>query len=139
MSATALQADALHKTLSDGLNDLALRFFAKASTVIDNPWNIAVGADLKMPETVGPRTTLGNFINWYLSNVHKCAHSDPSVAVAFCHVAQLLAAPSSLMRPRILLPVLADAVIRKLKRAGKAERPRLSEVKARRRLPSDGF
>jgi 2-polyprenyl-6-methoxyphenol hydroxylase-like FAD-dependent oxidoreductase len=139
MSATALQAEALHQTLNDGLDDLAPRFFARAARVIDNPWNIAVGGDLKMPETVGPRTTSANLINWYISKVHQCAHSDPAVAVAFCHVAQLLESPSSLMRPRILLPVLTDAVWRKLKPAGKPARPILSEVKPRRGLPSDGF
>lgn len=139
MSVAALQSIALRKVLQRGREDVARRFFRKAAAVIDNPWNIAVGGDLKMPETIGPRSTGSNLINWYISNVHKRAHSDPQVAVAFCHVAQLLASPTTLMRPGILRRVLAGIVGPRLRPSEKNDRSLLRTVEPRRKVPSDGF
>jgi 2-polyprenyl-6-methoxyphenol hydroxylase-like FAD-dependent oxidoreductase len=139
MSVAALQAEALQLALSESENELAPRFFERASAVIDNPWNIAVGADLRMPETVGPRSTASDLINWYISNVHRRAHNDQLVSLAFCKVAQLLAAPSTLVHPSILWRVLADIIIRKLRSDGESARSRLTPVEPSRRLPSDGF
>lgn len=106
MSVAALQASALQETLLEGRQQVRERFFNKASKVIDNPWNIAVGADLKMPETVGPRSPAVNLINWYIGKVHRLAHHDPVAAVSFNRVAQLLDAPTSLMRPSMIVRVL---------------------------------
>jgi hypothetical protein len=74
--------------------------------VVDSPWRIAVGADLRIPETVGPRSKARDFINWYLSKLHKAAHRDPTVSVAFLRTANLVAAPASVMHPKIALRVL---------------------------------
>ncbi len=114
MSVAALQAKTLASVLEAGEENLALRFFRSASKVIDNPWSIAVGGDLKMPETSGLRTASVKFINWYIGNVHKLAHHDPKTAIAFIKVAQLLEEPSTLMRPGLALKVLAAATRRKL-------------------------
>jgi 2-polyprenyl-6-methoxyphenol hydroxylase-like FAD-dependent oxidoreductase len=102
MSSAALQASALRAELKSGTGNLARRFFRKAAQVIDNPWNIAVGGDLKIPETIGPRGPVVKLINWYMSKVHKCAHNDAVVSRAFMRVAQLLDAPGTLMTPGML-------------------------------------
>jgi 2-polyprenyl-6-methoxyphenol hydroxylase-like FAD-dependent oxidoreductase len=117
MSVAALQADALRQVLRGGRNDIACRFFKQAAAVIDNPWNIAVGADLRMPETKGPRTTVGRLINWYMANLHKQAHTDPVAAIAFSRVAQLLELPTTLMRPTIITRVIRGMIRRKLNRS----------------------
>ncbi len=109
MSAAALQAKTLQKELADGRANLAQRFFTRASKVIDTPWNIAVGSDLRMPETVGKRTLAGRIMSWYISKLQRFAHRDADAAVAFLRVAQLLDDPSTLMRPKLVLQVLTGS------------------------------
>jgi 2-polyprenyl-6-methoxyphenol hydroxylase-like FAD-dependent oxidoreductase len=101
MSAAALQAMTLRKCLRNEPRNLAKTFFTEVAAVIDIPWSIAVGNDLRMPEKVGPRTTAGRFTTWYVSKVHKAAHHDSEVSLAFHKVASLLEPPSSLMKPRL--------------------------------------
>jgi 2-polyprenyl-6-methoxyphenol hydroxylase-like FAD-dependent oxidoreductase len=108
MSSAALQAIALKDELKVGLADIAPRFFTAAAKVIDNPWKIAVGGDLKMPETDGRRTLGVKFINWYVSRLHKLGHRDPEAATAFVRVAQMRAAPESILTPRLALKVLLN-------------------------------
>ena len=55
---------------------------------------------------VGPRSKGVDFVNWYLSKLHKAAHRDPVAALAFLRVANLLAPPPSVMHPKIALRVL---------------------------------
>ena len=106
MSVAALEAVELADTLSKGTNHLAGRFFKRAAKVVDMPWAIAVGNDLRMPETVGPRNAGVNFINWYLSKLHRAAHYDSVPALAFHRVGNLLAPPPSVMQPRVVWRVL---------------------------------
>jgi 2-polyprenyl-6-methoxyphenol hydroxylase-like FAD-dependent oxidoreductase len=106
MSVAALEAEELAATLAEGTSNVARRFFKRAGKVVDIPWALAVGNDLRMPETIGPRNAGVNFINWYLSKLHKAAHHDPVPALAFLTVGNLLAAPPSVMRPRVALRVL---------------------------------
>ena len=106
MSVTALEAKLLDDLLTAGHEDLAPRFFRDAAKVIDNPWQIAVGADLKIPETKGRRTLAVRLINRYIDAVHQSAHADPDVAIAFIRVAQLLAPPTSLFAPNLFRRVI---------------------------------
>ena len=100
MTSAAMQAKALGECLQKPGN-LARNFFRKAAAVVDIPWGIAVGADLKIPETVGPRTAMVNFINWYVDKLHRAAHRDAELTIAFHKVANLLAPPPSLLTPRL--------------------------------------
>ena len=106
MSVAALEAVELEKCLSAYNGDLAKTFFRRAAKVVDIPWSIAVGNDLRIPEAVGPRTPAVRFVNWYMSKLHKAAHSDPVPALAFHRVGNLLAPPPSVMHPRVALRVL---------------------------------
>ena len=106
MSVAALEAVALKSALAEGTEGLARRFFLQASKVIDIPWNIAVGNDLRMPEASGPRSSGIKLINAYVAKLHKAAHHDHVVALAFHEVGNLLKPPSHIMRPRIALRVL---------------------------------
>jgi 2-polyprenyl-6-methoxyphenol hydroxylase-like FAD-dependent oxidoreductase len=110
MSVAALQAVELENTLGSGDDDLAWAktFFRRAAKVVDIPWSIAAGSDLRIPETEGPRTVGVKFINWYLSKLHKAAHTDPVAALAFHRVGNLLALPPSIMHPRIAARVLLE-------------------------------
>ncbi|MGH7450036.1 MAG: hypothetical protein ACRENG_01690 [bacterium] len=96
----------LAQTLAEGASNLARRFFTRMAKVVDIPWAIAVGADLRIPEAVGPRSAGVNFVNWYMARLHKAAHDDSALALAFYNVSNLLAPPSSVMNPRNILRVL---------------------------------
>jgi 2-polyprenyl-6-methoxyphenol hydroxylase-like FAD-dependent oxidoreductase len=106
MSVAALEALELQSVLAAEKDDLALRFFARAARVIDIPWSIAVGNDLRMPETKGPRTLPVRLVNAYMAKLHKAAHRDPAVALSFHKVGNLLAPPPSVLHPKIALRVL---------------------------------
>jgi 2-polyprenyl-6-methoxyphenol hydroxylase-like FAD-dependent oxidoreductase len=106
MSVAALETMELKAALSEGTGDLAQRMFQRASKVIDTPWRIAVGNDLRIPEAVGPRTFADRAIHAYLARLHKAAHRDTAVALAFQRVANLLDSPPSLMQPRVAFRVL---------------------------------
>jgi 2-polyprenyl-6-methoxyphenol hydroxylase-like FAD-dependent oxidoreductase len=106
MSVALLEARELETLLASGAENLAPRFFARASKVIDTQWAIAVGSDLRIPEAEGPRPPGLQFKNWYISQLHRAAHTDPACALAFHRVGNLLALPSSILRPRIALRVL---------------------------------
>ncbi len=73
---------------------------------MDIPWRIAVGSDLRIPETIGPRNAGTSFINWYIARLHKAAHRDPEVSVAFLKFPNLLAPLPSIMHPRMAMRVL---------------------------------
>jgi 2-polyprenyl-6-methoxyphenol hydroxylase-like FAD-dependent oxidoreductase len=121
MSVAALQAIELENTLAscDGDLTLAKTFFRRAAKVVEIPWSIAVGADLRIPEAVGRRTASTKFVNWYISKLHRAAHTDPVAALAFHRVGNLLAPPPSIMHPRVAARVLWENL--RLSRNGASE------------------
>lgn len=110
MSVAAQEAleltEALNYTAERDAGGLAREFFGRASKVVDVPWQIAVGNDIRMPETEAPRSASVNLVNWYMGKLLKAAHTDETVALAFHRVLNLVAPPPSLMRPRIASRVL---------------------------------
>ena len=106
MSVAALEAAELDKTLAEGSGNLAQSFFARTAKVVDIPWSIAVGNDLRMKETLGPRGVGVRIMNWYISKLHKAAHLDEALSLAFYKVSNLVAPPLSIMHPRIAMRVL---------------------------------
>jgi len=120
MSVAALESMELQAVLGERTARLAQRFFARASKVVDIPWSIAVGNDLRMPEATGPRTFAVKVINAYMAKLHKAAHHDPVVALSFHKVGNLLAPPPSVMHPRIALRVLFGNLRRRPQHASRA-------------------
>jgi len=76
------------------------------SRVVDIPWSITVGNDVNLSEKRAARPLMAWFISWYISKLLKAARHDPVVTLAFMKVANLFAAPLSLLRPRLALRVL---------------------------------
>ncbi|MEZ5292411.1 MAG: hypothetical protein R2745_15120 [Vicinamibacterales bacterium] len=99
MSVAALEAVALDAALRAGLAGIGPRFFRKAAPIVDTPWMTAAGNDLKMPEAVGKRSLGGRVVNAYMARLHRAAHTDDAVALAFLRVANLIAPPSVLLAP----------------------------------------
>lgn len=106
MSAAALEARALEAALAGGADHLAPRFFRAAGKVADIPWLVATGEDFRYPQVEGKRPPMHGLINRYLGRVHRVATYDPAVCGAFMNVANLLAAPPSVMKPSIMRRVL---------------------------------
>jgi 2-polyprenyl-6-methoxyphenol hydroxylase-like FAD-dependent oxidoreductase len=111
MSVAALEAIELRSALRDGARDLARRFFARTSRVVETPWTVAATNDLRMPEARGRRSPVSGFLNWYMARLLRAAHHDPALAAAFHRVANLLARPRSLMHPRIAMRVLRSGAM----------------------------
>jgi 2-polyprenyl-6-methoxyphenol hydroxylase-like FAD-dependent oxidoreductase len=107
MSVAATEAKALDETFAAGLDGVASRFYARASKIIDIPWLIATGEDLRYPQVEGARPPGSSLVNTYLERVHAAASDDPAVCRKFFDVLNLLAAPSSLMAPAVAWRVLA--------------------------------
>jgi 2-polyprenyl-6-methoxyphenol hydroxylase-like FAD-dependent oxidoreductase len=119
MSVAGLEAQALRECLHDGpAAGLATRFFAKVARIVDIPWGIAVGSDLRFPGVQGARTAKVRFVNAYMARFHVAAAADPVLGRAFLRVVNLMDSPEGLLRPVIALRVLRAS----LRRA--AARPR---------------
>jgi 2-polyprenyl-6-methoxyphenol hydroxylase-like FAD-dependent oxidoreductase len=123
MSVAALEALELHKALKEGREKLSSRFFAQAARIVDIPWSIAAGNDLRFPEVNGSRTAMTRFLNWYVGRLHAGARKDQSLAMAFHKVASLLASPESLLRPRMVARVLSSALWGAQEAASTVRRP----------------
>ena len=71
------------------------------------PWQIATGADLRFPTTIGPRPgRTAQLSNWYLDRASDVANLDEYVARALADVLYLVAPPTALFRPGVALRVL---------------------------------
>ena len=106
MTVAAQEAALLRECLEAGDADLAQRFFAGSSTVIDTAWDIAVGNDLRHPQVEGPRPLKVRFINWYIGKLHMAARHDSKLATAFLKVANLEEPPARLLQPSIVMRVI---------------------------------
>ena len=106
MSVSAVEALALRRCVAAGSDRIGLRFFAEIASAVDVPWQVAAGADLDLPGTPGRPALPTRIINRYVGRLHIAAERDPELAGAFLRVANLMAAPPSLMRPDRMFRVL---------------------------------
>ena len=106
MTVAALEAVALVAALRDRGDDLSRRFLPAAARLVDNPWDISVGADLRFPAVEGRRTAKVRAVNGYLERLHVAAEHDPAVGRAFLRVVNLIDPPQRLMTPSVALRVL---------------------------------
>jgi 2-polyprenyl-6-methoxyphenol hydroxylase-like FAD-dependent oxidoreductase len=106
MTVAALEALLLRRLLARGRHDLARRFFRAAARLIDAPWSVAVGTDLRFPEVAGARSPKVRFVNAYIHRLHAAAVADPVLGAAFLRVINLVDPPYKLLAPGIMLRVL---------------------------------
>ncbi|HEU5090854.1 MAG TPA: hypothetical protein VFT99_25560, partial [Roseiflexaceae bacterium] len=105
MSVAAMQAMALRACLQQAQPDLARRYFRNVAAVVDNPWSLTVGNDRRL--AAAPQPFPRRALNWYIGRFQRAAHHDPELALAFQRVGNLVAAPASLLHPRLAMRVLA--------------------------------
>jgi 2-polyprenyl-6-methoxyphenol hydroxylase-like FAD-dependent oxidoreductase len=107
MTVAALEALVLRECLTEGIDGIGPRFFQSAKPIVDIPWSIAVGGDLRLRGVEGRRTAATWFVNWYLTRLNRAAGHDADLARAFLEVANLVSPPASLRRPGNALRVAA--------------------------------
>jgi hypothetical protein len=110
MSVAVLEAVELDNALRLGSRKLAQSFFARAGKIVDAPWSMAAGNDLRMPDVPGKRTLVGHFLHWYLAKLNMAARYDMGAAIAFQKAKNLLAPPQSLLEPQLMAKVLSAAI-----------------------------
>ncbi|MGW0232327.1 FAD-dependent oxidoreductase [Actinopolymorpha singaporensis] len=106
MTVAALQASTLRNTLAQGGTDLSRRFFRAASRVVEDPWNLGVGADLALPQIEGRRSPSTRLTGAYTRQVQAAGAVDDLVAREFVRVTHLLDPPGRLLRPALAWRVL---------------------------------
>lgn len=110
MTVATLDALALRDVLASGVDDLAPRFFTEAAKATRVAWNMSVGSDLVLPG-ISARPTVGmRLSSFYTRLILRCAESNPFVAEQFWKVINLVAAPTRLLRPAVLLPVARSLI-----------------------------
>jgi 2-polyprenyl-6-methoxyphenol hydroxylase-like FAD-dependent oxidoreductase len=121
MTVGALQAEQLESWLGErrgaGRLSAPTAELQKAlAAAVENPWLLAVGEDLRWPQTQGPRSIVTSLVNSYVALIHRAAAADTGVATAFSRVMHMLDEPRSLFQPRMIARVLARSVVRGLSR-----------------------
>ena len=99
MTVACAESLALRQCLEEGPQEIARRFFRRASRLIETPWQIAMGSDLQHPRVAGRRTAQARFVNWYIARLYRAAQSDAVLASKFLEVANLMQEPSALLGP----------------------------------------
>jgi 2-polyprenyl-6-methoxyphenol hydroxylase-like FAD-dependent oxidoreductase len=106
MTAAALEALLLSRLLADGRHRLAQRFFPAAAKIINVPWTLAVGGDLRIPTIEGRRPPMNRLVNGYLTRYYAAAAHDPLLGTAFLRVANLIDPLPLLFAPGLVRRVL---------------------------------
>jgi 2-polyprenyl-6-methoxyphenol hydroxylase-like FAD-dependent oxidoreductase len=116
MTVGALEAELLESCLARfaahgvaGIDDLTREFRLQVAEVVDGPWQLASGEDLRFPQTVGKRTASLRFLHWYTGKVHETAGSSPLVAERFNAVVNMIAPRSCLFRWDVIREMLRVA------------------------------
>ncbi|MGH4025801.1 MAG: NAD(P)/FAD-dependent oxidoreductase [Pseudonocardiaceae bacterium] len=112
MSTAAIAADSLDTCLrkqraqrpAGQLDGLARRFQRQVARRNADPWMLSTGEDLRYPTTTGARVTaITRLQHRYLDRVVTAATRDPAVAQTYTQVLGLIARPTSLFSPRIMV------------------------------------
>ncbi|WP_207946132.1 FAD-binding monooxygenase [Actinomadura sp. 7K534] len=106
MTVAGLEAEALRRSMREGPHGLARRYFRAVAKTLDDPWRMAVAADLSLPEVEGRRSPAIKIMNAYVDRVQAAAAHDAGVGEQFFRVVGLLDPPTALMRPAVLARAL---------------------------------
>ena len=105
VTAAALEAEALAATMAAleagrrGPGALPRAFFRAAARVIDDPWRLAVGEDLRFPGVAGPRPPGSRLLDRYAELLQEATTADAEVYRTFLEVVNLIRPPTALFRP----------------------------------------
>jgi 2-polyprenyl-6-methoxyphenol hydroxylase-like FAD-dependent oxidoreductase len=104
----ALLGDSLDRH-RDATTAMVTDYYRRAAKVVDIPWQIAVGADFYFPRTEGAKARGTDLINRYLRRVFLATQVSDEVQSQVLLVTNLLAPPSTLLRPGLAIRALRAA------------------------------
>ncbi len=117
MTIAALGAVELGACLSEqqrrgagSLRGLSRRFQARLAKIVDTPWMMATGEDLRFPEVEAKRPLGYSGMKWFLGRLHQAVAHDRVLALNFLRVLHMLEPPTKLFEPQLLWRVLAGGV-----------------------------
>jgi hypothetical protein len=102
MTTAAMTAMWLRTCLRSDPKRLTQRFFKGVPRILDVPWDITVGNDLRFPQVPGPRTPRLKLLNAYMPRLHRASTVDRAVGETFFKVANFLTPPQRLLAPSML-------------------------------------
>ncbi len=118
MTTGALEAVELGRVLTEytGKNEAGMTkiFQTRLAKVIETPWLMATGEDLRYPGTVGGKTNWQDrLVQKYIEQIINAMPLYPEIADSFIQVMNLMKPPTSLFQPSILLKVVSSMFSRK--------------------------
>jgi 2-polyprenyl-6-methoxyphenol hydroxylase-like FAD-dependent oxidoreductase len=111
MTVSAVQADVLATWLRESPAASTAVLQQRLAAVVDNPWLLAAGEDLRWPATRGPRSLGTTLVNAYIGRLHRAAALDDAVTIAFYRVMHMLEEPETLFRPAMVTRVLSRSAL----------------------------
>lgn len=139
MTVAALSADALSGVLrahrrGDALEitGLAARFQAALSGVVAVPWQMATGEDARWPlaDNVGRQPLLQRLLGRFVDLVQRATLDSARISEAFYRVAQMVDAPTALLRPSFLFALGRCRYAARRRRALSRPRPQAAIARA---------
>ncbi|MFI2617292.1 FAD-dependent oxidoreductase [Streptomyces sp. NPDC018584] len=88
---------------------MARSFYRAAGRIIDTPWQMATGSDFVFPETEGRRPFGNDALNAYIRKVMLASHVSDAAHRVMLDVQHLLAPPTSVLRPSVIVRSLLHA------------------------------
>ena len=105
ITVAACHAVALRDALSSGLRTTALRRLQRRfARLADLPWAIATGQDLRLPSSAGRQSRAQTLFAAWAGEVSRlAAHGDARAAMAMASAYHLIASPTVLFHPALLV------------------------------------
>jgi 2-polyprenyl-6-methoxyphenol hydroxylase-like FAD-dependent oxidoreductase len=111
MSIAAKEAILLRDVLGTYPSDPAREFFRDVAKLVETPWTIATGSDMRFPEAEGTLPLARRLLNRYLSRLYRAAETDAIVARAFLRVLNLMDPPERLLSPGVVARVIRSLLL----------------------------
>jgi 2-polyprenyl-6-methoxyphenol hydroxylase-like FAD-dependent oxidoreductase len=113
MTVSALEAKALGDALGKArrgtaidLSGLTRPLQRTMGKLIEVPWRMGAGEDLRYLDIEGHRSLSADILNGYVARIHRLVEHDEHVLRAFYRVMNMLAPPTLLLRPSVVARVL---------------------------------
>lgn len=106
MTVAAMEAAVLAQALTERPDDPGPTFFGRAARIVDNPWSVVAGNDVRMPGVEAPNGLLNRCVNGWIDRVQRASHHDGTVSRTFLGVMNLMSDPDELFRPAFIWRVL---------------------------------
>lgn len=127
LTVAALEAHLLHRMLAarrtagKGLDGLSRRYQRRVARLLLVPWTLSSNSDLMW--NPHERPVSARIAHWYNTQVFAVSVHDPQVWSRFARVANMVAPPSLLFRPSVLVKVLGAALRRRTPPPARAGAP----------------